>query len=267
MTHARRRVAGEVDVAGSTAATIRPSSAANIAITISAASSARNGAQRGTSRGCGGSSGGVGGCDSSVQVGGASDAGVSKEAAVIGARPRVLARARAHGSSAERGDRSTPGAPAPGAARGPIDSTARRPAARAPSTIGLGRVAHVPRVRGVGARELERTREDRRIRLRRADLGRGDAPSSSGVRPVSASRSCSETSQLETTTSRSPAARSARSAGTASGRRRSAARPAARRVTRSREVPGSAGSASPPRSAVRSVRERPASRPSSRCAR
>ena len=37
------------------------------------------------------------------------------------------------------------------------------------------------------------------------------APSTSGARPVAASASCSETSQFETTTSRAPAARSARS--------------------------------------------------------
>ena len=43
------------------------------------------------------------------------------------------------------------------------------------------------------------------------------APSTSGRSPVSSSRSCSETSQLETTTSRRPRARSSRSAGSGVG--------------------------------------------------
>ena len=43
------------------------------------------------------------------------------------------------------------------------------------------------------------------------------APSTSPASPVSCKRSCSEASQFETTTSRRPAARSARSAGALSG--------------------------------------------------
>ena len=104
--------------------------------------------------------------------------------------------------------------------------------------VGLRRVADVPRVRRRGARRARARRgRSRRRAWRSRSRPRPRAPSTSGASPVSASRSCSDQSQLETTTVRIPASRSARSAGARRGRRGSAARPAARRAaTRRRET-------------------------------
>ena len=84
--------------------------------------------------------------------------------------------------------------------------------------VGLDVVADVQRL-------LRRSRPRARARARRSP-GPAWAPRprprrarrrAAALSPVASSCSCSETSQLETTTSRTPAARSARSAGTASG--------------------------------------------------
>ena len=96
-------------------------------------------------------------------------------------------------------------------------STGARPAAQRAADVGLEVVADEQRLPG-------RAPASASARVKIAGSGFGaptsaedTAPSSSGASPVRSSCSCSETSQFEAATSRTPAARSARSAGTASG--------------------------------------------------
>ena len=126
---------------------------------------------------------------------------------------------------------------------------------------GRERALHVlpRRVAGVqrGARAARRPARARARRWRASGLAcpisaDATAASTSGARPVSASRSCSEWSQLDTTTI-DQAARAQRPSGRARrrDRRGSAARPAARRSAPPRRRRRRAPGASPPRCARR----------------
>ena len=100
-------------------------------------------------------------------------------------------------------------------------SSGSTPAARAPATSSSAAVADVERLLGGAARELERGGEDRRVRLRGADLRRGDdAVEPLGEPEAGRAPPAAPASQFETQTRRSPRRRSSSSAGAASSKAR-----------------------------------------------
>ena len=136
--------------------------------------------------------------------------------------------------------------------------------------VRLERVADVPGARRRAPASASARGEDRRLGLRRADLGRGeravDAAAPARSRQPLVQRDVPVGDDDEPQPARAQRAQRRRAR---RGRRGSAARPAARRSARRGRVAASAERrrASPPRSARRSAASAAASRPSCRCAR
>ena len=197
---------------------------------------------------------------SSGRAGGAPGAG-RREGARSSSPARQLygvASAEQAGQLGQRGDRGH----AVGRARSPCagdEDRAHAGGARAPD-VGLERVADVQRPGGLAPpASASACRKIAGIRLGRADLGRGHRPVEQRRQARSSSRSCSETSQFETTTSRSAALAQRRQRGRSVGERPGTRAPPAALPRAPRAVDAGAPSSRAPsrRSAARS---RPAPR-------